>query len=489
MGSTGKIIALDIGTTNIKAALISTPSSTILTSRSCPLESLITGDRVEIDPHRLWSDVSRLLREVSDGIEVDGIGISTHRGSFVTCNRVTGEPLHNLITWADRRAESMCERYNNRVTTKAGKWLLWLLGKLVGSSHMVCLSTFKVTSANVHFRYLWVLEKVARVKEVLSKGRLVFATLDCWLVYKLTGQWRTEYSNAAATGLYDMWGMGWCGFMSLVFGHPRSPFPEVLPSDGCYGTTDLLPGNVPVCGVIADVQSSHLGTGVTDKLHLKVTMGTCVTCSLVTGGYIHPSAETIFPQLAWKWSGREPCYIAERMTARMEGWKIDLLVSSGLVDSLSVVDELANSVDDCPCFVSTSPIDHPREGIRGFQDRDTPAHLVRAVLEAHAFTVAYLIQEMREFYSSSPGVVIVDGGASRSTTVLQTMADVTGLEVVQASQPDGALMGAYMAATRGCGLEPGEEKQIRKVFVRSEGSESVRRRYELWRMYKSDLCF
>ncbi|KAL5260336.1 hypothetical protein ACHWQZ_G010457 [Mnemiopsis leidyi] len=455
------ILSLDIGTTNIKLAAVNRNGETIsLQKRTLRLQCPQPGHQ-EICPAELWTDIETLFKVSVKGLEsrIAALGISTHRSTFITWERGTDRYLHNFITWADKRTQQMCDDWNNSYVTRICQTFLYGIGKLVGSTHMVCAANFKVVPANVQMRFKWVMENVPSAKTLHNQGNLCFGTLDTWLIYKLTGKatWATDYSNAAATGIYDLWAGKWCPVMTWVFGNPIGSLPEVVDSNASFGyiSPDINLGcsNVPIHGVVADQQASVIGNRLFEEGDVKLSLGTGLACDRLTGSYAHPVALSVYPQIAWKLRGAGVYYMAESMTMETRGKYMDWLVTSNLVKDLKQVDSIAMSVEavDTPYFIKVDAIDN--RSIKDFMEAKgsncTDAHYVRAVMEAHAFRSKVLLDDVFDFYGL-PDKLIVDGGASSSTFILESLSALTGLDVYRSNCAEGALMGAFVVT--GIGL-------------------------------------
>ena len=454
----GVILVLDVGTTNIKASIVDKNGVILALKKShLPTTSPLSGYH-EIKPDALWADIQILMKEAAQGYEssIAAVGISTHRCSFVTWNKTTDQHLHNFITWSDQRACKMCDDWNNSYVVRISKSILWFLGKLFGSSHMVCAACFTVRPANVQMRLKWVMENVPEAGKLYNQGELSFGTIDTWLVHKLTGgkMWATDYTNAGATGIYDMWGYKWCPFMTTVFSNPIKALPEVRDSNSNFGNVSKeleLGFTAPIMSIIADQQASMLGNLLLDKNDFKLTLGTLLSCDLMTESDVHPVAMSVYPQIAWKFSEESICYMAECRAFEMRGKCLDRLLTEALVSSLDQMDSLAASVNGSDWVFFTGPSDAVEFLSQFSRAGLSPAEMVRATLEAHVFRCKTIMDEIIAFYGT-PKRMIVDGGASASHFILSHLSALTGIKIyVNSSTNEGALMGAFYLAAVGVG--------------------------------------
>ena len=473
------ILSLDIGTTNIKVAAIERTGNLICIHK-CPLRVHCPQPGFqEISPTELWADIKALFNLTTQGIEsrIAALGISTHRNTFITWERNTDNYLHNFITWADQRAEQMCHDWNNSLITRLSQTILYAVGKVVGSTHMVCAANYKVVCATVQMRLKWVMENIAAAKSLHDERNLCFGTLDTWLIYKLTGKskWATDYTNAAATGIYDLWGVKWCPVMTWVFSNPIEALPDVLDCDALFGyvSPELNLGfSVPIHGVLADQQASVIGNRLFREGEVKLSLGTSLSCDRLTGSYVHPVALSVYPQIAWKLKGEGICFMAESMTLETRGNYLDWLVSLKLVNKIEEIDSVALSVksSETPFFIKKDALnDEPIDNfILEKTSNCTNAHLVRAVMEAHAFRTKVLLDDVFDFYGL-PDKIIVDGGASSSLFILKNLSALIGLEtnVYRSNSVEGALRGAFILTGLGLNWWKGlEDVHLSKELTR-----------------------
>lgn len=495
------ILSIDIGTSNIKVAAI-TRGSEILQVHRCPITAISAEPGYhELCPDKLWADILELLRRASEGMEsrVVGLGISTHRSTFITWKKGTQEFLHNLITWTDRRAADMCDAWNDSLTTRLGQGVLWGLGKVVRSAHMVTLALWKVRPGVVTMRLKWVMENVPRAKELYDQDMLCFGTLDTWLIYKLTcgKTWATDLSNASGTAIYDIWGGKWCPVMQRLFDLPIRAFPEVRASNSNFGKVDpelRLGFSAPIHGILADQQASVVGNKVFQEGEMKLSLGTCLSVDTVTGAYIHQEALAVYPQVGWSLANQPPCYLAESFSDETRGLYLEWLVSAGYVDHISQLEEVATSAPDTDgIFFVKSDNDlsgDVADDIVG--ETSDRAVIIRAVLEAHVFRGFMLLQNMFKHYGK-PAQILVDGGASVSDFIIDRISELAEVDLVRSGCTEGPLLGAFFTAGVGLGWwadfkEIEDNVKLSKVSSFKNENCVLREKYEKWsKLYDESL--
>src|SRR6478609_6234984 len=106
------ILALDAGTTNVKAILVDQQAN-VLARSSVPLSiHFPKSGWVEQSAEDVWDAARRVLEDVSAqsaGHEVVALGISNQRETLVAWNRRTGKPVAPCIVWQCRRSAEICQ--------------------------------------------------------------------------------------------------------------------------------------------------------------------------------------------------------------------------------------------------------------------------------------------------------------------------------------------------------------------------------------------
>jgi glycerol kinase len=407
---------------------------------------------VEHDAAEIW-DVTRAvaLEALEDAgcDELAAIGITNQRETVCVWDPKTGEPLHRALVWQDRRTAGRCDElraagHEALVRTRAG---------------LVLDPYFSATKIE------WLLENVEGLRERAADGRAAFGTIDAWLVFKLTGEHRTDVTNASRTMLYDIGRGDWDDELLELFGDvPRASLPEALPSIGEFGTVrDGALGEgfdgVPVAGIAGDQQAALYGQGCLDPGLGKNTYGTGSFVLLNMGEDVPTAPPGLLATIA--------CGIGERTIYALEAaifvtgaavqWLRDGL---GVIEAAAETEELAGSLDsnDGVYFVPAltglgSPHWDPyaRGTIVGLTRGSTRAHLARATLEAIAFQTVDAVQAMERVADQPLEELRADGGATANRWLMQFQADVLGTPVAVAEIAETTALGAALLAGVGVG--------------------------------------
>ncbi len=411
---------------------------------------------VEHDAGEIW-DVTRAvaLEAIEDAgcRELEAIGITNQRETVCVWDPSTGEPLHRALVWQDRRTAARCDElraagHEPLVRTRTG---------------LVLDPYFSATKIE------WLLEHVDGLRERAADGRAAFGTIDAWLVFRLTGEHRTDVTNASRTMLYDIERGDWDDELLALFGDiPRASLPEALPSIGEFGgVRDGALGEgfdgVPVSGIAGDQQAALYGQGCLDRGLGKNTYGTGSFVLMNAGEDVPTAPPGLLATIAWgigSPSGQRTIYALEAaifVTGAAVQWLRDGL---GVIERASDTEDLAASLEsnDGVYFVPAltglgSPHWDPyaRGTIVGLTRGSTRAHLARATLEAIAFQTVDAVQAMERVADQPLEELRADGGATANRWLMQFQADVLGTPVAVAEIAETTALGAALLAGVGVG--------------------------------------
>jgi glycerol kinase len=392
---------------------------------------------VEHDAAEIWEVTRAVARAALDAAGIDGrklagIGITNQRETVVAWDRDTGEPLHRAIVWQDRRTAGRCDEL-----------------RAAGHEQLVRERTGLVLDPYFSGTKIeWL------IREGGVPADAVFGTIDAWLVFKLTGELATDFSNASRTLLFDIGERRWDPELCDLLGVDPGSLPEPCPSAHVYGETSEFGGAVPVAGIAGDQQAALYGQACYETGLGKNTYGTGSFVLQNAGGDMPEPAEGLLTTIAWG-IGKRVDYALEAaifVTGAAVQWLRDQL---GIIRTADETEELARSLDSndgvylVPAFTGLgSPHWDPyaRGTLVGLTRGAGRAHLARAALEAMAYQTVDAVRAMEE----SSGVVLeelkADGGAAVNGWLMKFQADVLGVPVVVPEVFETTALGAaYLA--------------------------------------------
>lgn len=224
--------------------------------------------------------------------EISAIGITNQRETTVVWDKNTGNPVYNAIVWQSRQTAPICEELKAR----------GLVDEFRDKTGLVIDAYFSGTKVK------WILDNVEGAREKAEKGDLLFGTIDCWLVWKLTGGevHITDYSNASRTLMFNIKELKWDDQLLEYLTVPKCMLPEVRPSSEVYGCTDpaILGGPVNIAGIAGDQQAALFGQTCYEPGMAKNTYGTGCFMLMNTGTTPIPSKNGLVTTIAWGLDGK-----------------------------------------------------------------------------------------------------------------------------------------------------------------------------------------
>jgi len=444
------VLALDQGTTGSTALVLSADGRVLGRGYREFTQHFPSPGEVEHDAEEILRVTIDAAREAIAQAKVtpQAIGITNQRETICVWERATGRAVHRAIVWQDRRTAARCAQLE-----KLKK------GALVKSRTGLVLDPyFSATKIE------WLLEHVKGLRKRAKDGDVVFGTIDSWLISRLTNgkTFATDHTNASRTMLYDIGKRVWDRELLALFGVPRDALAEVRTSSGDFGTAaaEHFGTELPIRGVAGDQQAALFGQGCWQPGQAKNTYGTGAFLLLNTGKKRAISKRGLLTTLACGPRG-EPVFALEGSVfiagAAMQ-WLRDGL---GIITRAAESEPLARSVEDTggvyfvPAFVGLgAPHWEPnaRGTIVGLTRGSNRAHLVRAALEAMAFSTKDVLDAMLADAKLKLASLLVDGGAAANDWLMQFQADVLGVRVARPDLVETTALGAAGLAGLGAGL-------------------------------------
>jgi len=449
------ILALDQGTTSSRALLFDGDLRPVRIAQEEFPQIFPASGWVEHDPEAIWATTLATAKRALYGLapeEVAALGITNQRETTLVWDRETGRPVHNAIVWQDRRTAPLCE------TLSQEGW-----GETVADRTGLLLDPYFSGT-----KLAWILENVDGARGAAQAGRLLFGTVDSFLIWRLTeGRVHaTDATNAARTMLYDVRQGRWDEDLCQRLGIPLRMLPEVRDCAGDFGTTTLLGGRLSIRGVAGDQQAATIGQACFRPGMMKSTYGTGCFALLNTGADFVRSKNRLLTTIAYKLDG-QVTYALEGsifVAGAVVQWLRDGL---HLVRSAAETQGLAESADPAqevvmvPAFTGLgAPYwdAEARGAIFGLTRATGPAELARAALESVAFQTRDLWEAMRrDWPGATKAVLRVDGGMTASDWTMQRVADLLGAPVDRPEVRETTALGAAWLAGYAAGVAPGPE--------------------------------
>lgn len=388
------------------------------------------------------------------------IGYSCNRDyqsteTTIVWDKETGEPVYHAIVWQDRRTSAYCDSL-----------------KAEGKTDFIREKTGLIIDAYFSATKIkWILDNVEGAREKAESGRLIFGTVDTWLIWRLTrGEVHvTDVTNASRTMLFNIHELVWDDALLELFDIPRSMMPEVKSSSEVYGhtKTTMFAHKVPIAGIAGDQQAALFGQMCTEPGMVKNTYGTGCFLLMNSGDKPVFSRNNLLATIAWK--------IGEQVTYALEGsifvggaivqWLRDGL---GIIRSSGDIEALATRVADnggvyfVPALTGLgAPYwnQYARGAIFGISRGTTAAHIARAALEGIAFQTMDVVKAMQKDAGIELKELRVDGGAAANNLLMQFQADILDSDVIRPKVIETTALGAAYLA----GLAVGFWKDLEEI--------------------------
>lgn len=438
--SSGVVLAIDAGTTGVRTRAVFSDGRASISDYREFTQHYPQPGWVEHDAEEIWQAVRATMQTVCRHIDepIAAIGITNQRETVVAIDRRSGAPLQRAIVWQDRRTAQRCDALTDHLPAVRATTGLVLDPYFSGSK----------------------VEWLLRNTEVADNPNLAFATIDAFLIHRLTGggSFATDVTNASRTMLFDIRSLQWSAEMCDMFGVDRAMLPEVVPSSGRIGATvsdGHIPAGIPVSGVAGDQQAALFGQACFTPGSAKNTYGTGSFVLLNVGTTCPEPTTGMLTTVAWKLGAGPAVYALEGaifVTGAAVQWLRDGL---NIIDESREIGPLAETVPDAggvvvvPAFAGLgSPWWDPyaRGAIFGITRGTRRAHIARAVVESMVFQTRDVIDAM----TRASGVPIrdlrVDGGAAVMNLMLQMQSDQLGVDVVRPTELETTAIGAaYLA--------------------------------------------
>mmetsp|Transcript_18554 Transcript_18554/g.30609 ORF Transcript_18554/g.30609 Transcript_18554/m.30609 type:complete len:491 (-) Transcript_18554:1607-3079(-) len=446
------ILAIDQGTTSSRAIVFDGDMKPIASAQEEFEQHFPASGWVEHDPTDLWTTVqstcaAALSKAGLGARDIAAIGITNQRETTVIWDAETGAPLYNAIVWQDRRTAEMCEGlraagHGDQVTDVTG---------------LLLDPYFSATKVK------WILDQNDGSRARAADGKLLFGTVDSFLIWHMTAGKRhvTDATNAARTMLYDIHKGAWSAEMCAMLDIPMVMLPEVLDCAADFGVTELLGGETPILGVAGDQQAATIGQACFEPGMLKSTYGTGCFALLNTGDKPTRSQNRLLTTVAYQLDGK-PTYALEGsifVAGAVVQWLRDGL---GIITTASETQALAEQgrgdVTLVPAFTGLgAPYWNPdcRGAVYGLTRDTNAADMARAALESIGFQTRDLWEAMRaDWPEASDAILRVDGGLSANDWAMQFLSDMLGAPVDRPAGLETTALGAAWLAGMRAGVYP-----------------------------------
>ena len=478
------ILSIDQGTTSTRS-IIFNDNFEIVSSDQLEFKQYFPKDGcVEHDPQEIFNTVLQTTQNAIKKAKVNssqilGIGITNQRETVVIWDKQTGKPIYKAIVWQDRRTVNYCKDLTRKGFAKK-------IQKITG---LVIDAYFSATKIK------WILDNIESSKKLLKEDRLLFGTIDTWLLWKLTEgrSFFTEATNASRTMLYDIKKNCWSKELLKIFNIPYKILPDVKDSADDFGYTTLFGDKIKIGGMAGDQQAATIGQACFKPGSIKSTYGTGCFMIMNIGQKLKISKNNLLTTIAYK--------INNKTTYALEG---SIFIAGAAVqwlrDSLKVIKtaqetEIFYSKSDqsqkiyfVPAFVGLgAPYwdGEARGAIFGMTRNTGIAEFVKAAIDSVAYQTKDLVIAMQKDSGVPIKQLKVDGGMVANEDFLQFLSNILILNCDRPKVTETTALGAAYLAGLSSGFIKNTEEiskkwQSDKIFKPKFHKKEVKYLYEGW---------
>lgn len=442
------ILSLDQGTTSSRAILFNKKGDIVHVAQKEFTQYFPKPGWVEHNASEIWGSVLSVIASVLSESEtkpeqIAGIGITNQRETTVVWDKETGVPVYNAIVWQSRQTSDVCDElkekgYNDVFREKTG---------------LLIDAYFSGTKVK------WILDHVDGAREKAEQGKLLFGTIDTWLIWKLTGGKKhvTDYSNASRTLMFNIYDLKWDEELLNILGIPTSMLPEVRPSSEIYGHTidyHFFGKEIPIAGAAGDQQAALFGQACFDKGMAKNTYGTGCFMLMNTGEKAVRSEHGLLTTIAWGLDGK--------VEYALEG---SIFVAGSAIqwlrDGMRMLKDAKDSEDYAKRVTSTDGVyvvpafvglgtpywdSDVRGAVFGLTRGTSKEHFIRATLESLTYQTKDVLSAMEADSGIELKTLRVDGGAVKNNFLMEFQSDILNVPVERPMVNETTALGAaYLA--------------------------------------------
>jgi glycerol kinase len=454
------ILALDQGTTSSRAILFNKKGEIVHVSQKEFTQHFPKPGWVEHDANEIWGSILAVIASVLSEASVKpeqiaGIGITNQRETAVVWDKETGAPVYHAIVWQSRQTSEICEELkakglNDTFREKTG---------------LLIDAYFSGTKVK------WILDHVEGAREKAEQGKLLFGTIDTWLIWKLSGGKAhvTDYSNASRTLMYNIHELKWDEELLEILGVPKSMLPEVRPSSEVYAKTvdyHFFGKEVPIAGVAGDQQAALFGQACFTEGMAKNTYGTGCFMLMNTGEKAVRSENGLLTTLAWGLNGKVEYALEGSIFVAGSAiqWLRDgLRMFKDAKDSESYASRVdsTDGVYVVPAFVGLgTPYwdSDVRGAVFGLTRGTSKEHFVRATLESLAYQTKDVLAAMEADSGIELKTLRVDGGAVANNFLMDFQSNILNVPVERPVVSETTALGAAYLAGLAVGYWESQEE-------------------------------
>ena len=466
------IIGIDIGTTNIKAAVYDLSGERVAMASRRMVTHHPRPDYGEYQAEEIWNSVAACLQEimqqVGDG-EVLGIGIASMAEAGVPLDK-TGKPTYPIIAWFDPR------------TVPQADWLAQEVGED---------TIYQITGQYHHSKYglnklLWIRDNSPESYQATVK----WLSMEDYIIYRLSGEFATDYSIASRTLAFDITKRDWSDKILDKAAIPVELMPKVYPGGTMVGKVSRaaaaqsgLKVGIPVVTGGQDHACAAMGVKIFEPGTILDSMGTAESTMIAVAepclnqaAYrkrlcMYPHCGTTLYRVitsiqacggSIEWFMERFGQDLQRQAYSQQRDPYDLLMEEAAKSPFG-----ADGMFFIPHIRGLLGYPSARGAFLGIKDNHGLPDFARAIIEGLAFELQDRVESCEKIFGNTYQRLKVVGGAAKSGFWMQTKADLLGRTVEVPDNDEAASFGAALLAALGTNTFC-NEKEAAEHFYRAK---------------------
>lgn len=431
-------IGIDQGTTSTRAILYDKVLNPIDIAQ-IEIKSLYPRDGyVEQCPIEIIDSVYYCINQLLEKHQItlddiESVSITNQRESIIAWDIKTGQPQHNSIVWQSLQSNEICEKlkqYQDTIKAKTG---------------LIVDSYFSAS------KIMWLQENVELSSDT------VFGTIDSWIIYNLTKEFYTDFSNASRTMILNIHDLKWDEELLKIYKIDKSKLATVLDSNAEFGiiNTNKIKGSCQIKGVLGDQQASLYGHQCFKIGDTKITYGTGCFMLINVGEKLGTVPKGMLGTIAWVIDGKATYAIEASIFigGSLVQWLRDNLEIIKHAQQTETMSKNSNQrIHFIPTFQGVkTPTWNPdvKGALFGMDLATTKDDIAKAAIESIAMQVRQIIDATK----MPLHIIQVDGGASNNKYLMQFQADLLKKTLTVNQNPQITSLGSVMITTKSVVLE------------------------------------
>jgi sugar (pentulose or hexulose) kinase len=416
----------------------------------------------EQNPDDWWRSIAESLQMLTSRIDkerITALAIANQRETFVGLNK-DGEPVRPAIIWLDERCKSHVDKF----------------AAVIGEDRIHQITGKPKDYAPVVYRLAWMKENEKDLFRKVAR----FCDVHTYLVYKLTGHYKTSWASADPMGILDLENKVWCREILSQLDITPQQLPEAYPpgtvlgyvTKGAAEVTGLKTGTRVVAGG-GDGQAAGLGVNALQSDRVYLNLGTAIVSGTFAKNYI---IDRSFRTIASCAANGYYCETSLRSGTFLIDWFIQQVLKIVPAQERNIyfqLEEEARQIEPGSEGLMVLPywnaVMNPywdpdvRGCIIGLSSGHNRGHLYRAILEGIAMEQSLASKAVEKATGERTEEFALIGGGARSELWRQIIADTSGKKVLNMSSEEASSLGAGISAAVAAGWFPSFEEAAKNM--------------------------